>query len=574
MATTRSRLVLAGLLATVLAACDGSCSMGPRPTITIGQETRRVNGPPTVRARIVPNQFAVTEVILEFGRRPSTANAVAILYDSTAASYNLPRTLNVALPTTQAFDVSFRFTGGPNPFTAGEVIDYQFKVTHLNENNTPLFFWSERRTLEIQPAAAPPAPGGGGGGAAGCQDALVLVSGSGASGGASAGVVSADGAFIAFVTRAALDPNDTNGVDDVYRREVATGTVVRVSGLASVPSDLGGHQPAISGDGRFVAFTSRSNFDPQDTNGLEDVYRRDMGADGAGAFVRVSGLASVPDDRGGSEPAISSDGRFVAFTSQSNFDAQDTNGVEDVYRRDANAANAAAFARASGLASVPSDRGGHQPAMSGDGRFVVFASESNFDTQDTNGVEDVYRRDMNGANAGAFVRVSGLDSVPNDEGGNQPAISVDGRFVAFTSRSNFDAQDTNGVEDVYRRDTNTANAGAFARASGLASVPSDQGGHQPAISGNGRFVVFASRSNFDAQDTNEADDVYRRDMDNGNAGAFIRISGLASAPADRGGRLPSISRNDGLTVVFTSNTAFESEDTNEGEDVYRRTLCP
>jgi Tol biopolymer transport system component len=186
----------------------------------------------------------------------------------------------------------------------------------------------------------------------------------------------------------------------------------------------------------------------------------------------------------------------------------------------------------------------------------------------------VYRRDVNASNAGAFVRVSGLDSVPNDLGGTQPAISVDGRFVAFTSRSNFDAQDTNNVEDVYRRDANAAGAAAFARVSGLGAVPSDRGGNQPSISGDGRFVAFTSRSNFDAQDTNDADDVYRRDMDSGNASAFIRVTGLASAPADRGGRLPSISRDTGLTVVVTSRTAFEANDTNDADDVYRRTMCP
>ena len=420
MAMTRSGFVLSGLLALTVAACDGSCSTTPRPTITIGQETRRLNGPPTVRATIVPNQFPVTDVILEFGRRPSTANAVAIQHNSTASSYNLARILSDALPRTQAFDVSFRFfEGGPNAFSVGEVIDYQFKVTHLNADNQPLFFWSERRTLVVEPRVnAPPGGGGGGagGGGGGCQDTLALVSDSGAGGGASAGVVSADGAFVAFVTSAALDSNDTNGAEDVYRREVASGNVVRVSGLSSVTNDLGGNQPAISSDGRFVAFTSRSNFDPQDTNGLGDVYRRDVGATGAGAFVRISGLSSVSNDRGGSQPAISSDGRFVAFTSRSNFDTQDTNDADDVYRRDAGGTNAGAFVRASGLSSVSDDRGGTQPAISGDGRFVAFTSRSNFAAQDTNDAEDVYRRDMNGTNAGAFVRVSGLSSVSSDQG--------------------------------------------------------------------------------------------------------------------------------------------------------------
>ena len=186
--------------------------------------------------------------------------------------------------------------------------------------------------------------------------------------------------------------------------------------------------------------------------------------------------------------------------------------ADDVYRRDMTGNNAAAFARVSGLASVPNDRGGNQPSISGDGRFVAFTSASNFDPNDTNNADDVYRRDMTGNNAAAFSRVSELASVPNDRGGNQPSISDDGRFIAFTSVSNFDPNDTNGAADVYRRDMTGNNAAAFSRVSGLASVPNDRGGNQPSISANGRFVVFISASNFDPNDTNNADDAYRRDM--------------------------------------------------------------
>lgn len=130
-------------------------------------------------ARIVPNQFPVTEVVLEFGRRPSTANAVAIAYDSTPASYNLRRTVSANLPTTQPFDVSFRLVtpapyeffmpGIPTPseFEVGEVIDYQFKVTHLSANNSPFYFWSERQSFTIQRRVDGGVVGDGGGGGGG-----------------------------------------------------------------------------------------------------------------------------------------------------------------------------------------------------------------------------------------------------------------------------------------------------------------------------------------------------------------------------------------------------------------------
>ena len=366
-----------------------------------------------------------------------------------------------------------------------------------------------------------------------------------------------------------MEANDTNNVDDIYRLEVSSGQLMKVTGLASVTNDLGGSQPSISGDGRFVAFTSGSNFNSNDTNGRDDVYRRDMNSSSVGAFVRVTGRASLTNDLGGRQPSISGDGRFVAFTSGSNFNSNDTNGRDDVYRRDMNSSSVGAFVRVTGRASLTNDLGGSQPSISGDGRFVAFTSGSNFNSNDTNGLEDVYRRDTN--SAGAFVRVTGRASLTNDLGGRQPSISGDGRFVAFTSGSNFDSNDTNGRDDVYRRDMNSSSVGAFVRVTGRASLTNDLGGSQPSISGDGRFVAFTSGSNFDSNDTNGLEDVYRRDMN--SAGAFVRVTGRASLTNDLGGRQPSIS-GDGRFVAFTSGSNFDSNDTNGRDDVYRREICP
>lgn len=136
----------------VLAIGLASCANTPRPSVTINPENRaKTTVTPVVSARIVPNQFPVTEVVLEFGRRPSASNGVSISYDSTPASYNLRRNLSTNLPTMQPFDVSFRLSASsPAEFQVGEIIDYQFKITHLTENNSPLFFWSERKSFQIE----------------------------------------------------------------------------------------------------------------------------------------------------------------------------------------------------------------------------------------------------------------------------------------------------------------------------------------------------------------------------------------------------------------------------------------
>ena len=102
-------------------------------------------------------------------------------------------------------------------------------------------------------------------------------------------------------------------------------------------------------------------------------------------------------------------------------------------------------------------------------------------------LDDVYRRDMNSNNAAAFARVSGLASVPNDRG-RKSTLDI-GRRALRRLRLRLELRSKRHerlAEDVYRRDMNSTNAAAFARVSGLASVPNDRGGNQPSISGDGR----------------------------------------------------------------------------------------
>src|SRR6266496_1582576 len=114
---TGLRLLTVSALMVVLAGFNQGCPSTPRPQITISPSTDAINGPPRVSAHVIPNQFPVTEVILEFGRRPSTANAVNILYSSESSSYNLPRNITRNLTTRDPFDVTFTFNiskSGPN----------------------------------------------------------------------------------------------------------------------------------------------------------------------------------------------------------------------------------------------------------------------------------------------------------------------------------------------------------------------------------------------------------------------------------------------------------------------------
>ena len=90
------------------------------------------------------------------------------------------------------------------------------------------------------------------------------------------------------------------------------------------------------------------------------------------------------------------------------------------------------------------------PSISGDGRYVAFASRaSNLVAVDTNGSDDIFVHDtVNGTTTRVSVDSDGVEGISNSF---DPSISGDGRYVAFGSRaSNLVAGDTNGSDDIFR----------------------------------------------------------------------------------------------------------------------------
>src|SRR5438477_125685 len=88
------------------------------------------------------------------------------------------------------------------------------------------------------------------------------------SGDAKSPAISGDGKVIAFVTSVAFDPNDTNNADDVNIHDRTANQTSRVSvftGSGSINNSGGAKTPAISGDGNVIAFVTSVAFDPNDT---------------------------------------------------------------------------------------------------------------------------------------------------------------------------------------------------------------------------------------------------------------------------------------------------------------------
>lgn len=267
-----------------------------------------------------------------------------------------------------------------------------------------------------------------------------------------ANAISADGRFVAFFSSSSdLVASDTNNDYDIFVRDRQLGTTELVSVDSSGnQGNLDSVWPAISADGMIVAFSSDStNLVPGDTNFLLDVFVHDRST---GITERVSIDSYGSEANGDSNyPSISSDGQIVAFGSYaSNFDPNDGNGLRDVFVHD----RGSGVTQCVSLNTVGLTGNGESPGgvLSSDGRFIAFQSQaSDLVLIDTNNIDDVFVRDRT---TGITERVS-VDSSGNqgNDFSDGAAISANGESVAFFSGStNLVPNDTNGFVDAFVRD--------------------------------------------------------------------------------------------------------------------------
>jgi archaellum component FlaF (FlaF/FlaG flagellin family) len=328
------------------------------------------------------------------------------------------------------------------------------------------------------------------------------------------GPISADGRFVAFSSLATnLVPGDTNGAYDVFLHDHLTGATERVS--VSSAGEEGNHESgggSISADGRFVAFgSSASNLVSGDTNDGWDAFVHDRLT---GATERVS--VSSAGEQGNNwtvGASISGDGRFVAFSSSaSNLVPGDTNGVWDIFVHDRlTGATERVSVSSSGEQANALCKGG---PTSEDGRYLVVQSiASDLVPGDTNDCVDIFVRDRE---MGTTERVSvASDGTQSNINSYSASISADGRCVAFNSyASNLVLGDNSGWCDVFVRDRGSGTTERVSVASDGTEGDNDSGTDLSgtSISADGRCVLFASvASNLVPGDTNSAWDIFVRD---------------------------------------------------------------
>ena len=387
------------------------------------------------------------------------------------------------------------------------------------------------------------------------------------SGRSSSSAIDATGSYVAFVSSAAdLIVGDTNGKDDIFVYDRFWRTTTRVSiATGGTQANNISQSPAISPDGRYVAFVSfATNLVPNDTNNQADIFVHDRVTN---TTTRVSmGVGDQQANHESRNPSIGSG--IICFDSfASNLVPNDTNQMPDVFtfNMSTGVISRVSLTLDGGQANSMSD----QSRISADGSTVAFRSlATNLVPDDTNMAADIFVRSISNGTTELVSRDFGFQFANSNS--SSPSISADGRFVAFVSdASDLVPDDTNGLTDVFVRD----NLCTFTQRASISTTMEEANGpsSKPTVSGDGRFVSFFTfATNLVEQPLGFNENVVLRDTWMFETSLISRNTpGIASnfisqAPAMSG---------DGRFVAYESfATNLVSDDTNNNMDVYMADL--
>ena len=363
---------------------------------------------------------------------------------------------------------------------------------------------------------------------------------------------STTGQYIAFASSSdGLVAGDDDRVRNVYVKDRASGVVTlasRATGAAGRPADADCFDPAISDDGTRVAFVCNGSLDPADTNGVNDIYVRDLATGTTFLASRASGLGAVAD-RSSSQPALSATGDYVAFASTAGNLGDPANGGQSrVYRRRIGNGDATIIVSRRSTQSGATPVQGADPSISDNGDRVAYASvEPVFGTTfDTNGTTDVFVYEVTNALVTHASRAS-LNGPVGNSSSRKPAISGNGNFVAFESyASNLSVADQDMRSNIFRRSLTGSTDTVLVDVKG-SSKASDS--YAPSIDASGNVVGFVSNAvNLHADDTNPGHDAYVKKLSAGDVELVSRLDGTGGAAANASAQLMAVS-GDGLRAV-------------------------
>ncbi|MEU6763990.1 hypothetical protein ABZ916_15880 [Streptomyces sp. NPDC046853] len=389
--------------------------------------------------------------------------------------------------------------------------------------------------------------------------------------------ISADGRYVAFVSASRnLVANDTNGTPDAFVRDLRTGKTERVSVRSNGKASHGVvREVSLSPDGRYVVFTSTAddlvNGDPND---LDDVFLHDRDT---GKTQRISATGALYDELRNHltyDPVVSGDGRYVAYAS----------GAEDLVEGDANQRDDVFLydrkKKTTELAQL--DNAGQQgqgdafaPAFAGDsgGRYLAFTSNTSnlAGVEDHSSATDIFLRDREKG-------TTELISIPQAYNRKTPswgaALSGDARYVAFTSSSRVlrpEGPAPTSAHNVFLYDREAKRMRLVSATPD--GTPADGDSDDVSLSRDGRYAVFTSAaSNLAPEDDGDSSsDVFLRDMETGE----VRLVSGESEPVSedtKPGRRTGVSEGGGAVVFDSPAGNLVAGDTNAAADVFLRQL--
>jgi Tol biopolymer transport system component len=382
----------------------------------------------------------------------------------------------------------------------------------------------------------------------------------GGNGNSMLGQVATNGRYVVFQSDATdLLPGDTNGVSDIFVRDLQMGSNL----LISVASDGGwangaSTDPVMTPDGRYVAFISAAtNLVAGDTNGISDIFVRDL-LNGTTRLVSVGATGTTVTV---STPLITPDGRYVAFASTAQGLARgvSTSSQGEVYVRDlvanvttwasTNAANV--VSNVLQLNNTPSSH----PVISDDGRFISYKTGST--------KVMVFQYNLTNATL-TTLSSNGFPPWIQNEDVCGPEMSPDGRFVVFAATNS-------GCVSIQLWDAQ-AGTNLLVSAAPNGSYPANSVSETPLVSPDGRYVVFMSNAKvLTGYAVSDGFHVFRRDVQMGIT-RLVDVDTNGVGSANLVATIPTMSA-DGQLVAFESwDGGLVSGDNNQAFDVFVRNL--
>jgi len=377
-----------------------------------------------------------------------------------------------------------------------------------------------------------------------------------------------------------------NADSQAWLRDIEQGTTTMISiGIDDQPANESAFGPRVSSDGSIVVFNSAaSNLVADDSNGERDLFVRDLVL---ATTTRIEGAGGVEPDGESSSARLSADGRWVTFiSSATNLVVGDTNSEQDVFLYDR--VDDALIRLSEDSNGTGGNARSRNPAISADGRFVIFESDADNLVPGLVGIDA--RLFLYDRNFGTLVRIAEFTEAPYQpciyNSGNEgwiaygakahPLIpeSIQHRQIVLEPFESFDPD---------RESSSTFGATAIAQGGDQSSIitrrdpplpveVANGDSQSPDVAGSGRFVVFQTNAGNLIGESPGGRQIVRLDRQTGEL--ILASLGDGGEPVDFAWppTKPSVDANGNRVVFLTRAANLVPGDTNDLQDLFVRDL--